>query len=425
MAFRRPPKNVATLTDNAVFGWDVKLPSVSQGAVTGPIAVSRRPYFPYGSYITLPSGSKFRKATSYEHESWTLGSYTPYRLKGTAASGSGWRVDLSGDREVHAFTQTYFNSDARLTAYSSPDVRNESSAKALLKLADEKVNVGENLATLGQSLRLVASTAKPLFELLNEAMQDGRFGRNVRSLLFRSYRQIREDGVDQVIAKRYLEYIYGLKPLVQDVYAAFDLAKGAASHDLLLKAVGTADRSYTRGADKAWKRTGYGWYKVLDATCTQHAKTVLHARLDPEYAGLRLLNQLGLLNPFSLAWELVPWSFVVDWFLPIGSVLSSWSAPVGLKFIDGSVSVRTTQNSTFEYAYGYHYDDPTIKVSEKTRCVVPHTYEGYWRQALSNFPRPLPWVDPDPFRGDRHYKALALSIVALGHRKNQLYSRLG
>lgn len=32
-------------------------------------------------------------------------------------------------------------------------------------------------------------------------------------------------------------------------------------------------------------------------------------------------RELGLLDPFSIAWELCPWSFVIDWFLPIGTFI--------------------------------------------------------------------------------------------------------
>jgi len=37
-----------------------------------------------------------------------------------------------------------------------------------------------------------------------------------------------------------------------------------------------------------------------------------------------LNRSLGLTNPLAIAWEVVPWSFVLDWFLPIGSYLSAF-----------------------------------------------------------------------------------------------------
>jgi hypothetical protein len=34
-------------------------------------------------------------------------------------------------------------------------------------------------------------------------------------------------------------------------------------------------------------------------------------------------RSLGLTDPLSIAWELIPYSFVVDWFIPIGSYLEN------------------------------------------------------------------------------------------------------
>lgn len=53
-------------------------------------------------------------------------------------------------------------------------------------------------------------------------------------------------------------------------------------------------------------------------------------------AALKSLTAIGLMDPASTAWELVPWSFVVDWTLPIGDWLSSLSATLGLSFRAGS-----------------------------------------------------------------------------------------
>jgi len=38
-----------------------------------------------------------------------------------------------------------------------------------------------------------------------------------------------------------------------------------------------------------------------------------------------LLNQLGFVNPVTIAWELVPFSFVLDWFVNVNDVLGSFT----------------------------------------------------------------------------------------------------
>lgn len=42
------------------------------------------------------------------------------------------------------------------------------------------------------------------------------------------------------------------------------------------------------------------------------------------YENVSTARSLGLTNPAIIAWEVVPYSFVVDWFIPIGTYLSVW-----------------------------------------------------------------------------------------------------
>jgi hypothetical protein len=44
---------------------------------------------------------------------------------------------------------------------------------------------------------------------------------------------------------------------------------------------------------------------------------------------LYLLSQLGLANPAAVAWELVPFSFVVDWFTDAGTFINSFTDFLG------------------------------------------------------------------------------------------------
>lgn len=50
------------------------------------------------------------------------------------------------------------------------------------------------------------------------------------------------------------------------------------------------------------------------------------------------LSSLGVTNPLLVAWELVPYSFVVDWFLPVGNWLNSLDALLGYTDIYSSVT---------------------------------------------------------------------------------------
>lgn len=46
-------------------------------------------------------------------------------------------------------------------------------------------------------------------------------------------------------------------------------------------------------------------------------------------------NALGLSDPASIIWEAVPFSFVIDWFLPIGSWISGFNTLKNVEFVKG------------------------------------------------------------------------------------------
>jgi hypothetical protein len=125
------------------------------------------------------------------------------------------------------------------------------------------------------------------------------------------------------IPKRWLELQYGWNPLLSDVYGACD-------------ALQQRDTS-------AWMVTGKGSYSEKSSLskdcgsflsrCDTHVQSRMGAyvRIDAEPTnGLAgTFTALGLTNPLLIAWELFPFSFVVDWALPIGSWLDSLDAMLG------------------------------------------------------------------------------------------------
>jgi len=79
------------------------------------------------------------------------------------------------------------------------------------------------------------------------------------------------------------------------------------------------------------KRTTYEC-SSQPAVYTYRARLSYSARYIAElYEDISLNRSLGLVDPVQIAWEVVPYSFVVDWFLPIGTYLSAWQMIPKLK----------------------------------------------------------------------------------------------
>ena len=114
------------------------------------------------------------------------------------------------------------------------------------------------------------------------------------------------------ISGRWLELQYGWLPLISSSYEA---AKAFA-------AISEGPRKTTfrvsRSRDAVWDLS------TAPSSYSLKFRGVVRTSIQYElYEEMSVARQLGLQDPLSVAWELTPWSFVVDWFIPFGTYLSN------------------------------------------------------------------------------------------------------
>lgn len=81
---------------------------------------------------------------------------------------------------------------------------------------------------------------------------------------------------------------------------------------------------------------------------------------------LLLANQLGFINPASIAWSLLPGSFLFDWFIPVGRFLSSWTDLYGYQLR------RTYVSSLCNFSLGH-----TNTYQPQNTVVLRRAIDGY------------------------------------------------
>jgi hypothetical protein len=80
--------------------------------------------------------------------------------------------------------------------------------------------------------------------------------------------------------------------------------------------------------------------------------------VNPEFVRLQ---QMGLTNPLEVAWELIPFSFVADWFISVGDWLRGLTALHGLRIVSGfrsnvnEIATRYEQPETIRFSGGHMY----------------------------------------------------------------------
>jgi hypothetical protein len=120
----------------------------------------------------------------------------------------------------------------------------------------------------------------------------------------------------------WLEYHFGWEPMIQDVYTGIDILQRPIK-DREVFGIG-------KSHDSPFDRTTLtNYYTTSEYTLTVFARVA--AMVECDNPNLWRANQLGLVNPASIAWEMVPFSFVVDWFVPVSQFLNSYTEFLGLK----------------------------------------------------------------------------------------------
>lgn len=226
--------------------------------------------------------------------------------------------------------------------------RNKVIIDALLKLKDQRINLAQAYAERKMTADLVANS-------LN------RIANSVLALRRGNWRQAGK-WLKQNWKKApgsWLEYQYGWNPLMSDVFGACEALKKQPLEQWLVSVKSSA-KDITRTTSVAGAFNG--------TTPSPHERVVQFTeghfiRLDyePGNTFMSTVSSLGLTNPLQLAWELVPYSFVIDWFLPIGDWLSAMDAATGFKFYAGSITNRREQyewHDNLRYRVGISSNQP-------------------------------------------------------------------
>lgn len=210
--------------------------------------------------------------------------------------------------------------------------------KARAKMGSGPVNLAENLGDFHKTAEMVSKRVRQLGEAARQ-LKNGNLNGLYQALKMegqpsrREAQRIRDTPFSKRLADHWLEYTYGWKPLIQDIWAAIE-AMWRRSADSV-------------GKVKRYKSTTYLPRKEGSAKGLPKKRAQGWVSGRVRNPGLAQWNGLGLLNPFLLYWELLPYSFVVDWFLPVGDILTSITAGLGMDGVVGGLVYEDETTSTY------------------------------------------------------------------------------
>lgn len=237
-----------------------------------------------------------------------------------------------------------------------------------------KVYYGGNAAlgvTLGswkQSALMIASKSTRLFAEASDIM---------------SYRSRGGYRARDKIANKHLEIVFGWQPLVQDIAEAVKVfTNPIPSQWVSATKTGYIKRETSSGPD--WR--GFSEMTSFDGKCrVNHAAAVYISN-----PNLWLAEKLGLLNGAQVAWDLVPWSFVIGMFGNVNQMLGSLTDFTGLTFDNSSRTV--TMLGTWNYQ---GFDNGSLGTRYQGFCKASSAFK--WKNRVENsLPSPsFSWRVPD------------------------------
>lgn len=165
------------------------------------------------------------------------------------------------------------------------------------------------------------------------------------------------------VANAWLSLHFGWVPLVQDIHSALEILDRPPK-DMKIK--GSAKSALTTWG--SLDMYGSGIKNSSTFQCRMGARQIITD------ARLAQMSSLGLVNPASVAWELVPYSFVVDWFSNVGQVLSSYTDFVGIELVDSYTTLYQDYRREYWSMWRCIYTRRDILVERSLGITKPRLY---------------------------------------------------
>jgi hypothetical protein len=226
-----------------------------------------------------------------------------------------------------------------------------------------ELDLGVGLAEAGQTIRMIRALSR-----------------------VRDYSRSSGFGSGRDLANGWLQWQYGWRPLMTDVFGAANEALNIVLKTLK-KCTGSANLPLTPKTNQS----RYIFNQARKVICKGSGKASCRIVCVIELPGATL-DRWSTLNPIGLGWELVPYSFIVDWFFDVGSFLRNAETALlySARFVSGYVSElyawdgqETAPYKTYRTGVWDNYNDHFY---DEARASI--RYRKFKRSKLLTYPFP-------------------------------------
>lgn len=228
-----------------------------------------------------------------------------------------------GYNRLHNFVVSPSSDESYKQAY------NKAYSKFVDLLKGDTVELGTALAEGRETIVMVAERMQMLGKAY-KALKSGEFRKFLRILRVQPKRPHKDLhwSKSRDASALWLEYWFGWSPTVSTVY---DLMRHAEDQTPKFQKIREKGSVGVSGSDVSGVIGN-------SRACKTSYKGAVHVSIQAEVAVsdpfLFKMNQLGLVNPASVAWEVVPFSFLVDWFASVSTWLNGLTDFVGVTLVN-------------------------------------------------------------------------------------------
>jgi hypothetical protein len=317
----------------------------------GSLKKSELPINPHGVDIKEVSDGSYYTTTSYYG--------TPYW----------WWVTEGGPYTTRVGSSAY-GSTPRSPIHS--ESASNRAVKRLINGTNSGIdNLSQDLLQIGPTARTVTTSAVRIVKALM-ALKAGNIPAAYAALWSDTRRAVAgKSGVKPgaALADNWLALQYGWKPLLQDIDGSMRALAdfhnrtphltNRSTHSATTKEETSEVLRFNTGPSSPTCGEKKEFYT---STCRYMLEWEIDSRLK------RFLQQTGFTSPINLMWEVLPYSFVVDWLVPIGPYLEACSAFEGLTLVRGCKTQFTKVETQYCHSYsGYLPPGDDVR----------YTYESY------------------------------------------------
>ena len=251
--------------------------------------------------------------------------------------------------------------------------------ECLQKARDQKLDLSESLVDLDKSIIMIGRRAKQVISAFRHA-RAGRFYEAAAALGVARPQTLKRRvfGNIEASAQYWLELYYGWIPLLTDIFNGVQVVNEGLSRP---ESTLIVTRRLTEGLPFVNLEVGEWADQEISHNAECGVETKYRFRVSN--ANLAYLTSLGIENPAYIAWVALPMSFVIDWLVPVSDWLNALTAPLGLTFISGYTSLRTSGRVEIKRHRKFNGDFPILQSGRATQDFV-----HFHRTVHGSFPVP-------------------------------------